>query len=559
MRVLDSRRVRGPSLASRSPGALAEVALEDGETQETAEAAWRAQLADLSALVGRPELAQGAVVRRFAGADHTGLALMVPAPIDVLRAVVDLNELAIEAATYALRAEPRPFGDRTIADLVDDLAFLSLPRLVALKEQAARKGLPFVYDGDAATVGLCGRSRTYPVDELPAIDEVPWETLGRVPFAFVTGTNGKTTTTRLVARMAAEAGFVAGHTSSDGVVVGGHTIERGDWTGGEAARLVLRHEAVELAILETARGGILRRGLAVDGADAALITNISADHLGEYGVPDLATMAELKAVVGHAVRPGGRVILNADDPELARLARTFAAEVVLFSVSGEGDVLASHLARGAEAFVVNDGAIVRRARGERDVLVSIAEVPLTRGGVARHNVENALGAAALGHALGLPRAAILAALRHFGERPDDNPGRGQIRELAPGVRGLFDFAHNPAGIELLYEVARSLVGEGAKIVSVLTQAGDRSDADLETLCASVVRGGASAAVVWEKESLLRGRAPGELRERLRAGFRAHGIAEDALRVADDEAGAVQHALAMASPGDLVVVAPYLTR
>ncbi len=555
MRVLDSRRVRGRSLASRAPGALAEVALEEGETPEKAEAAWRAALFDLAALIGRPELAEDAVVRRFSG----GLALMVPAPIDVLRVVVDLNELAIEAATAALRDEPRPFGDRTIANLIDDLADALRPRLVALREHALRRDVPFVFDGDAVTLGLCGRARTYEIDSLPAIDAVPWETLGRVPVAFVTGTNGKTTTTRLVARMAKEAGLVAGHTSSDGVVVGDRVLERGDWTGAEAARLVLRDEAVEIAILETARGGILRRGLAIDEVDAALITNVSADHIGEYGVVDLATMAQAKGVVGHAVRRGGTVILNAGDEELMKLAPTFTARVVLFCASGRTEALAAHLASGGEAFVVEDGAIVRRADGVHDTLATLSEVPLTRDGVARHNVENALAAAALGFALALAREAIIAALRQFDLRPEDNPGRGQVREIAPGVRGLFDFAHNSAGFVLIYEVARSLVREGAKIVAVLTQAGDRSEAELHALARLAVEGGASAAIVWEKPSLLRGRSPGEIRAILHACLRAQGLREDAVFEAENESDAVQRALAICAPGDLVVVAPHLDR
>ncbi len=553
MRIVSSRRLRGPSLAGREPGAIAEVTLEGASALE-AEQAWRDALARMAAALSRAELASRASVRAFPG----GLALYVPAPLDALLAATDLNEWAIEAADAALRGETLREDEREARRRLErGFRRESSPRLLALHRAARARSVPFLWDDDALTLGHAARSRTYALDRLPRVREVEWRALGAIPVALVTGTNGKTTTARLVARMAKLAGLVPGSTSSDGVAIDERIVEAGDWTGAEAARMVLRHRDVQLAVLETARGGILRRGLAVESCDAALVTNVSDDHLGEHGVCDLATMARVKAVVGHAVRSGGRVVLNAGDPELMRLAGTFGAELVLFSTSAES--ARELLASGRSVFVVEDGALVQAGPHGRDVLASIDEVPLTFGGAARHNVANSLAAAALAWSLDLPRDAIVRALRSFGASPDDNPGRGQVIELEGGVRALLDFGHNPAGLRELYALARTLVAPGARIHAVHIQGGDRSDDDLAHLAQAMAEGGASHVVLWESERLLRGRAPGEIRRILREALVAHGLEASAIAEADDEASAITIALATAEPGDLLLVAPHVAR
>ena len=391
---------------------------------------------------------------------------------------------------------------------------------------------------------------------------------GLVAVALVTGTNGKTTTTRLVARMAKLAGIVAGHTSTDGVAIDERLVEAGDWTGAEAARLVLRRPEVELAILETARGGILRRGLAVDRADAAVITNVSADHLGEHGVGDVATMARVKAVCARAVPRGGKVVLNARDPALVALAPTLASEVVFFSSEEPGGAstgpasataaLARHVDAGGHAFVARDGTFEHVTSASRDVLLGIDEAPLTFGGGAAYNVENCLAAAALAWSLGLPREAIVAGLRTFGAARADNVGRGTLVTLDRGVRALLDFGHNPAGMTALLSLARTLARAGA-ITLVTTHAGDRDDHDFAAFARAIAHGGAHRVVLWETEGLLRGRAPGEPRARMRRDLEACGLPTAAVLDAATEPEAIARACDLARTGDLVVVAPHLDR
>lgn len=552
MRILDSRRLRGPSLGAAGPGAMAEVSLEEGESSEGAEAAWRKALARMAKALDRESLAEGASVRRFAG----GLALYVPAPVDALLAVTDLNEWAIDEATRALRGQP----SRTIARARQELAARfreeASPRLVSLEKAARARDVPFLFDDDTVTLGHAQHAASYARDAIPRVSDVPWSAVGRIPVAIVTGTNGKTTTTRLVARMAKEAGLVVGNTSSDGVAIDGAVVERGDLTGGEAARQVLRDPRVQMAILETARGGLLRRGLAATPVDAAIITNVSADHLGEHGVLDLETMIATKLVAARAVRPTGRVVLFADDEGLMRGAHGIAGTRILFA---ERDAsVAAHVAAGGVAYVARDGVLTRLSAGDATALVRFDAVPLTARGTARHNVKNALGAAALAYALGLPDEPVVRALRTFGTHADDNPGRGALHTLANGVRVVLDFGHNPAAAADLYAWARAMAGD-TRVIAVLTQPGDRDDDAMEAFVRAAVRAGASEVVIWETESLFRGRAEGAIRDTLVRAAVQVGLSRAHVATAPDEAAALRHALGRARAGDVVVVSPSLDR
>jgi UDP-N-acetylmuramyl tripeptide synthase len=356
--------------------------------------------------------------------------------------------------------------------------------------------------------------------------------------------------------MARAAGLVAGNTSSDGVAIDGAFVERGDLTGGEAARQVLRDRRVQMAILETARGGLLRRGLAAYPVDAAIITNVSADHLGEHGVLDLETMTATKLVAARAVRATGHVVLFADDEGLMRGAVGITAPRILFALD-EARV-ASHVAGGGVAYVLRAGALVRLAAGGAKVLVRVDEAPITAGGAARHNVKNALGAAALAYALGLPDEPVVAALRAFGAHDDDNPGRGALHTLPSGVRVLLDFGHNPAAAADLYAWARTLAGS-ARVLAVITQPGDRDDAAMTAFVRAAIDAGADELFVWETASLFRGRDEGAIRDALVAAARGAGLGAMRIATAADESSAVRSAIGRAHAGDVVVVSPSLDR
>lgn len=560
MRIVDARRLRGPSLGASGPGAMVEVAFARGERVDQRVKLWRHAMAFVLDYVRLSVMIDGLHVRRF----HGGAALFAGAPIDLLDVTLELSEWAVDwAEREGLRAHAAwflrnargivpPELHRAARDFRGRFARARRRGLVALEAQARKRGVPFLFDDARVTVGHAARSRSYPLDAIPS--SIPWRALGAVPVALVTGTNGKTTTTRLVARIAKLAGRVPGNTSSDGVAIDEVIVDPGDNTGGESAREVLRDPRVQIAILETARGGLLRRGLAVTNVDAALVTNVSADHLGEHGVLDLKTMIATKSVVGHAVKKGGKLVLGADDPGLVRIAHTFAAERVWFALSPR--VAKAALARGATTFFVDGGTLVRARGHNRVALARLDEVPITSGGTAPHNVKNALAGAALAWSLGLPDTAIREGLRTFGRAPADNPGRGHVVTTRAGVRVILDFGHNPAAANDLYRWARALAGNDRRVFAVLTQPGDRDDAAIAAFVRAVADAGANRAVLWERESLLRGRAPGAITRELARACRTVGLPSQR---APDEDAALRAALARAKKGDVVVVSPSLDR
>lgn len=529
MRIVDSRRVPGSNLYTRASGAAVELAfdLAGGDDPNALAAAWQRALERTLPWRGQFH------VRHFTG----GAELFVSGPLDVLMPLTDLNEWAVAYADAEAGGRAAPPLDPAV---LEDIAAAHVAGLAELMVACQDHGVPLLVDEEAMTLGAGARQLCFgPQGPLPAPSDVAWSNVGRIPIGVVTGTNGKTTTTRLVARMARAAGLVPGITSSDGVAVNEELVHRGDYSGPEGARLVLRHPKVEIAVLETARGGILRRGLTVERCDAAVITNVSADHLGGYGVEDVATMARVKAVVA---RDAQTVILNAEDSALVAVAPSLQGRVVWFSGN----------ARAGVAWTVRNGKLVH---GDQE-LIAVEDIPIAFGGNATYNVENALAAAALAHALGLPDAAIVAGLRSFTSSSNDNPGRGNVVEVG-GVTVLLDFGHNPAAVRGVVGLARAMIQErgGGALRVTIGMPGDRDDAALHRIAGAIAAGQPAQVIVRELPTMLRGRAPGEVPAVLATGLRAHGV--DEIAFAENEVDAVKRALADAQPGDVVLVLTHL--
>ncbi|HEX7183679.1 MAG TPA: Mur ligase family protein [Thermoanaerobaculia bacterium] len=548
MKLLDSRRLTGPNLLQEREGAVLDVALDEKEA-DAAVAAWREQVRRLLDAVGWRE--ESLAVRRF----PSGASLSISAPIDALYSATEVNERAWEAAEEALRGEV-PDLEEIAVRLRAEIERERNPALLALRAAAERRGVAFLADDRQASIGLGKGALTWPVEDLPRPEEVAWERVHDVPVVLVTGTNGKSTTVRLLAAMARAAGVMAGTTSTDLIEVGGEVLERGDFSGPVGARALLRDPRVEMAILETARGGMLRRGLAVRRADAAAVTNVAADHLGEHGVDDLEALAETKLVVARAVGPEGRVVLNADDPLLVAGAAGIAAPVVWFSLDPESAELRNLLERGDPAWVLHQGEIEQWHGGWKQVVARAEEIPITFGGAARHNIANALAALALGAAVRLPQEAMVRALRQVRSDPDDNPGRGNLFEIG-GVRILLDYAHNPHGIAALLGLAVNLPARRRLIL--LGQAGDRDDEALRELAQAVWKLHPDRVIVKELPELLRGRQPGEVPAILEDELRRLGAGDEQIGRAGNELEAVRQALAWAKKGDLLLLLVHTQR
>ncbi|MES1240856.1 MAG: Mur ligase family protein [Acidobacteriota bacterium] len=545
MKLLDSRRLTGPNLLWDLEGAVLDVDLSEDEARPLTEA-WLRQAGRILEAVGWG--AEELCVRRFTG----GASLALSAQIDRLYTATEVNEWAFEAAVAELAG--RPPSDAETAEAAGRLRAETdrerNPALLALRDAANRRRVSFLWDADSVTLGRGAGGLTWSTSDLPTPREVPWDQVFDVPVVLVTGTNGKTTTVRLLAAMVRAAGAVVGTTSTDRVEIDGEVLDLGDYSGPGGARTLLRDRRVEVAVLETARGGLLRRGLAVTRADAAAVTNVAADHLGELGVNDLAALAEAKLVPARVVRPHGRVVLNADDPELRARTGNFGAPVVWFSVHPDQPGFDDLLVAGYAGCTVEEGELVRYGEERRQVIARLDEVPITFGGAARHNVANALCAIGLAGALGLSLDAMREGLSTFRGTPGDNPGRGNVFEVG-GARVLLDYAHNPHGLTALLAFASSL--PAARRLILLGQAGDRDEAEIRHLARTAWTFRPDLVVIKEMPEMLRGREAGEIPAILEDELRRLGAPAAALVRATDDADAARKALAWARPGDLLLL------
>lgn len=373
---------------------------------------------------------------------------------------------------------------------------------------------------------------------------------GRIPVAAVTGTNGKTTVTRMLGHIGDRAGFRVGMSTTDGIAIGGESIKNGDLTGPWSARLILNDPTVELAVLETARGGMARGGLGFDDLDVAVVTNIGGDHLGQDGIETLADLIHLKALLVDVVRPGGKAVLNADDPNVLGLQDRCRGQVVLFSTASDNPAIDAHLDAGGDAVYVKSGYLYYGSAHQRTRLIGTRVLPASLGGVAAINVANAAAAAAGALALGLSPRQVADGLKTF---PAGGAGlnRGRLEMLQGGdVRVLVDYGHNVPAITALGAICRRLKPEG--IITVLGLPGDRRDDDIRA--AAEVVATFSQRVIIREDADLRGREPGEVAGLLQSGVLASRVlSQDAVRVILDEAEAVREAILTAPPGTLVLI------
>jgi cyanophycin synthetase len=549
MHVLDSRRLTGPSLMLDSPGAVLEVRL-SGADVGRAVAAWEKAARQLLQAVGWPD--QQLASRAFAG----GVSLALTAPIDGLYAATELNERAWAAAAAELQGQKVPRLSGAVAALLDDMQSQRNRPLLGLYSEAHARGLTFLMGEDLVSVGSGKGALIWHIEALPDPDRVEWDRASDIPIALVTGSNGKTTVVRMLGAMLEAAGKTPGLTSTDGVTVGATLLEEGDFAGPSGARMVLRLPETEIAVLETARGGILRRGLPVEHADVAVVTNIADDHLGEFGIESLPDLADTKLTVAKTLGQNGTLVLNADDPLLVERSRRLNVRINWFSLAPLTPLLRDHLERGGTAAVVDSDTMVLVQDGQRTPLLPVADVPVTFGGIARHNVANALAAIASGAALGLDPTVMSSTLRRFGRDLEDNPGRANLVEVG-GIQVLLDFAHNPHGMSALVEVARTIPAKRRLVL--VGQAGDRSDQAIRALARAAWELRPDCVLVKDMETYLRGRAPGEVPALLADEFTRVGLPRNAVSRAGPEIAAVQKALEWARPADLLVLAVHEDR
>jgi cyanophycin synthetase len=475
-----------------------------------------------------------------------------------------LEAALVDAAQES--ADDTPTPESQIQPVLEEAAALarferlaaleSRPTLRELLEEAASRALPHLVDEAELTLGAGIGGQTFSLTALPVVGAVQWQELRNIPTAIVTGSNGKTTTVRLLAACARQQGWHAGYNCTDGVFLDDEVLATGDYSGPAGARMVMRDRRTQAAILETARGGILRRGIAVSRADAAVVTNVSSDHFGEYGIHDLEGLAQVKLAVAAVVGPGGLLVLNADDSLLRsqaeNLLRRYGSRPSLgwFSVAADLRVLRQLRSSAASTCGVREGRLNLSHAGAEYDLGPIAAMPLSMGGIAAYNVANMAGAALAAVALGIAPDTIAAVLARFGANLTDNPGR-MMRFVLHGVTILVDYAHNPEGLRGFLKVAAHLQLGTGRLGLLLGHAGNRKDADIEELARVAAEFQPALVVVKEDEAHLRGRAPGEIPRILRTELERLGFPDSALTMANSEFEAARYALDWARPGDVL--------
>lgn len=541
MKFLDARRLTGPNVLWNKSGAVFDIACTTEEADQLLPFC-ETQIRRMLNAVGWSD--ETICHLRLSG----GVSVAFSAPIDALYAASAINEWVWSCCEAEFGDGERCDFEAKAQEFRDAIATEINPTLLALNVAAFEHGVGFLWDDDEVSVGHGSNSEIWPFRELPDAQTLDWSKYRDVPVGIVTGTNGKTTTVRIAKHLLQSVGRTVGLSCTDWVSVNDEIIDRDDWSGPGGARMALRQDKVDVAILETARGGLLRRGLGVEQADVALITNIAEDHLGDFGSQNVTELLEIKWVISHAVAESGILILNADDELLVRKSAEYSGRIVWFSLSNDNPIVAEHVAAGGVAFVYSQGDLLRVAGVDTQTICSAKDIPITLEAAAEHNIANALGAAALSEQLGLSLASIANGLKTMTQA--SNPGRSNVFEI-DGFKVLLDFAHNPEAMQALFNMAKALPAK--RRVLCFGQAGDRTDQQIRELARSAWSIGLEMAIISELGSYARGRGPGEVVGIIRNELLAAGAREDQIQHHQEEHESFAAALDWADSGDLVVI------
>jgi len=377
----------------------------------------------------------------------------------------------------------------------------------------------------------------------PVIDMLyPPGKQARIPIIAVTGTNGKTTTTRLLAHMVKNVGYRVGFTTSDGIYVQNHMLEKGDTTGPMSAEFILKDPTVEFAVLETARGGILRAGLGFSRCDIGIVTNIREDHLGMNDIDTLDDLARVKAVVVQSVKKDGWAVMNAEDEYCVKIAQTLQCNVAYFSLDEENPVVKAHCKKGGIAAIYENGYITIKKGDWKIRIEKVTTIPLTIGGKARFMIANVLAATLAGYLYGFKTEGIRLSLETFIPSAALTPGRMNIFNFRD-FKVMVDFAHNPAGYQAIEEYLSAV--EASKKIGIIAGVGDRRDQDIRECGAIAAR--MFDHIIIRQEKHLRGREAQEIIDLILEGVHSENKAVT-YEIIPKEIEAIKHAISIAQPG-----------
>ena len=500
LRLEESRRMTGPGMICDRRGALVDVIV-TGIDKADVVAAWEFEIRRVLDAIGWQDS------RTHSRLFENGVTLLISAPIDLLYSAVFVIETSFHLTAHKLLgSEPDDF-DFLIANLKEVIALEQNPALVRLQREAESRHIDLLSDDEFVSLGHGRGSQVWSINDVPAVEDIAWDKLHNLPVALITGTNGKSTSVRLATAIGEAAGMISGSTSTDFVKVGDDVLDYGDYSGPGGARMLLRDQRLEIAFLETARGGILRRGLPLFQARAALVTNIAADHLGQYGVNSVEALAEAKFAVARAVTPDGVLVLNADDPLVVSNGLKFAQAKCWFSLDEMNDRICDARANKT-ACCWFDGRQIHYFNGETEELtIAAADIPITLGGAASFNVQNVMGAIGLAKAMGLDNQAIVDGVTGFQPSPEHNPGRCNEFKVR-GARVFVDFAHNRHALSAISDLLNHVPARRKYLL--ISQPGDRSDEEISEFTQSALRFHPDLVVAADLPDHLRGRVLGEV-------------------------------------------------
>ncbi|HEX3929550.1 MAG TPA: Mur ligase family protein [Nocardioides sp.] len=525
---------------------LTELRVLEGPNLYFPRAAIKATL-DIEGLASAPTATAERLARRI------GLAGARPGEPDTgfrqrfaLRAVARLvREIARESGTVRLAVRVRPTSD-------PHLVVVAYPWRHRERAQEMARAVADVLDAVPGEDVEWAVGRAAERVAASAEGERPHTIRPTIPVVAVTGTNGKTTTSRMIAHIARTGGKVVGWSNTDGIYLDGKLVEAGDYSGPSGAGRVLGLPGVQFAVTETARGGILLKGIGLTRNDVSVVTNVSADHLGLQGIDTLDQLAEVKAVVPRITRRGGWAVLNGDDPRVFAMRSVIHCRPWVFSRDPSSPAVRETLDAGGRATTVIDGWVaVLRPGADADPLVELVDVPMTLAGLSRFNVENTLAAASAGLAAGIARATVVEGLRSFRPDPEHNPGRMNFFTVPVDggeVCVVIDLAHNEAGLEALLEVMSGVRRAGTRLLLGLGAVGDRTD-ELIGRLGEIGGMGADVVAIGHKQHYLRGRSVEELETLLREGAERVGVHD--VPAYPTEVECLAALVAQAGPGDVV--------
>ncbi|MFT5452651.1 MAG: cyanophycin synthetase [Enterobacterales bacterium] len=546
LEVDDSRRLTGPNLLSDHPGAVMEVFVQT-EFHEQIIELWTKHLEQLLLKLG---LSAEIYHRRFSN----GLNLGFSADEDMLYSACEINEAAIELCRSEIDGDAADEELTSINRLQTFLNEERNPQLMSLIDSARTNNTTYLVDEDEFSLGMGATCQVWPIAELPLASDVDWSRYSDIPLALITGTNGKSTSVRMCDAIVKASGVSAGVTSTDYIRAADTIIDKGDYSGPGGARTLLRDHRVELALLEVARGGMLRRGLGTSSAKAALVTNIADDHLGQYGIDTVADLTAVKAMVSRSLSSSGTLVLNADDdclveyfkqhPELIR------GNICWFSLNTNNPIVEQQQQLNQACLWLENGHLMLADKGKVISLIAINDIPTTMNGAAKHNVSNSLGAAGLCYALGISFEHIASGLKAFKGDNQDNPGRGNYFNIE-GVTVLIDFAHNAHSLAAVIDTVAAMPANRRLIT--LGHAGDRSDRDIINLTDVATTLNPDIVITAELEGYLRGRELGEIPKLIKQRLMETGFDEEQVIYAESNLEGAKQAMKWAQKGDFIVL------